>query len=773
MKRNQAFGLWRSAAQFVLGNIALALVTLLCFQLQLDLSTSAFMYLIVIVLLSLMGNFISSVILSIIAVGCLRYFFTPPIFNFRADNPLDAVAAVAFLVSSLIVTGLVRGARKKADAALRAQERIQEDERELRQLIDVVPQHIFVMTADGAPLSANEVWLEYAGLTQSEVRRKDYRTRLYHPHDLERVRIEREGAVSRGVEWRTEARFRRKDGQYRWFLIRANPLRNQDGSIIRWYGSATDIDDRKRAEDALREQAKLLDLTHDSVFVRDMNNLITYWNRGAEELYGWRREEAIGKVSHLLLNTSFPEPLEQITAELLRAGRWEGKLVHTKRDGTQVMVASRWSMQTNEQGRPVATLETNNDITVQKQAEAALQERERRYRTIFQTTGVSIWEEDFSRVKVAIDVLKKQGVRDFRQYFADHPAFIREAIAMVKIIDVNDATVALFGARSRDELLVSLHKIFVPVTLDVFTRELLAIAEGQTSFQSEAVLQTLKGDNLTVLFEIRFPPEPATFDSVLVSVMDVTERKRAEEELHQAQSDLAHVTRVTTLGGLTASIAHEVNQPLTGIVTNGAACLRWLDQEKPVLDEARRSVEDMVNDAQRASEVIQRIRALSRKSDLKRTPLDVNEVVDEVIRLVRREVLGHGATLRRELTPALPMVLADRVQLQQVIINLVMNGLQSMLSVTDRPRDLAIRSRRHQYGRVLVEVRDSGVGIDPKHADQLFNAFFTTKSSGMGMGLSICRSIIEAHGGRVWASNDAGPGAIFQFTLPKHEEAGS
>jgi PAS domain S-box-containing protein len=250
------------------------------------------------------------------------------------------------------------------------------------------------------------------------------------------------------------------------------------------------------------------------------------------------------------------------------------------------------------------------------------------------------------------------------------------------------------------------------------------------------------------------------------AVMDVTAAKRAEEAVQEAQAALAHVTRMATLGELTAWITHEVNQPLTGIVTNGAACLRWLDKAPPALDEARRSVEDMISDARRASEVTHSIRALSKKADAEKVPLDINDVVREASRLVQREAITHGASLRLELAPELPSILGDRVQLQQVIINLVINAIQAMASVTDRPRTLLIRSQQSEDGRVLVAVRDSGTGIEAKSVNKLFKAFFTTKPSGMGMGLSICRTIIEAHSGQVSAANNSGPGATFQLILP-------
>ena len=525
------------------------------------------------------------------------------------------------------------------------------------------------------------------------------------------------------------------------------------------------------ANTVVREQASLLDLTHDTIFVRDLNDVITYWNRGAEELYGWTRDEAIGQVSHQFMKTTFPEPLEAITAELFRTGRWEGELIHTKRDGTRVTAASRWSLQQDERGRPIGTLETNNDITERKQADAELLTSERRYRNIFQTAGVSIWEEDFSQVKAAIDDLKARGVRDFAQYLAKNPEFVRQAIAMVRIVNVNDTTVKLLGAAHKDELLVSLHKIFLPETEDVFRQELVAIAEGQTFFEAETALRTLKGDRLSVLLTIAFPSEADALDCVLVSMMDITERERMNEALHQTQAELAHVTRMTTLGQLTASIAHEVNQPLAAIVTNGEACLRWLGYDPPQLDEVRGAVESMIGDGMRASEVVWGLRALSKKTDPERMRLHLNDVVREVIPLVHREVFNHRVSLHVELAPALPPVLADRIQLQQVVINLLINGIQAMAPVTDRTRALSIRSRQLDDEQVLVEVEDSGIGIAPENMSQLFTAFFTTKLDGMGMGLSICRSIIEAHGGRIWASRNGGPGATFAFTLPSIQEA--
>ena len=275
------------------------------------------------------------------------------------------------------------------------------------------------------------------------------------------------------------------------------------------------------------------------------------------------------------------------------------------------------------------------------------------------------------------------------------------------------------------------------------------------------------------LFEWK-PDEGVSF------VVDMTDRKRAEERLRaseqrllDAQMELAHVTRVTTLGELTASIAHEVNQPLAGVVTNAEACLRWLDRGTPDLNKVRRSVEWIIDDGNRATEVIGRVRALAKKTHIEKAPLDINNVVREVIALVHGELSRHTVSLRMELAPALPIMRGDRIQLQQVIINLVMNGTEAMQSIADRPRELIIQSRLDETQQVLVSVTDCGVGIRAEDADRLFDPFFTTKASGMGMGLSICRTIVEAHEGRLWATTNVPHGATFQLTLPVNADPAS
>src|SRR6266496_9153 len=246
------------------------------------------------------------------------------------------------------------------------------------------------------------------------------------------------------------------------------------------------------------------------------------------------------------------------------------------------------------------------------------------------------------------------------------------------------------------------------------------------------------------------------------------ERSRAERGLREAQAELAHVTRVMTMGELTASIAHEINQPLAAVVANANACIRWLANPTPNLDEAREAISRIVRDGNRASDVIGRIRALVQKGDTEKTLLDINEVIQEVVSLTHSEIQKSGLVLKMNLAASLPRVSGDRIQLQQVILNLVMNAIEAMNTVTDRPREMIIRSCEHESDQVLVAVQDFGNGVDPENLKKIFDAFYTTKSQGMGMGLAISRSIVENHGGRLWAEPNDGPGTTFQFTLLKY-----
>jgi C4-dicarboxylate-specific signal transduction histidine kinase len=254
------------------------------------------------------------------------------------------------------------------------------------------------------------------------------------------------------------------------------------------------------------------------------------------------------------------------------------------------------------------------------------------------------------------------------------------------------------------------------------------------------------------------------------TAIDIEQRKHAEEALREAQSNLARVSRVTTMGELTASLAHEVNQPIAAAVTSANSCLHWLAGDVPNLDKARAAAERIVKDGTRAAEIISRIRLLFQKGAPQQELVDVNEIIGEMIVLLRGEATRYSMSVRTELAADLPPVMGDRVQLQQVMMNLMVNGIDAMKAV-DGMRELTIKSQRAENEQVLVSVSDTGVGLPPGLADQIFNAFFTTKPHGTGMGLRICRSIVESHGGRLWAANNSPRGASFNLTLPSTWEA--
>ena len=389
-------------------------------------------------------------------------------------------------------------------------------------------------------------------------------------------------------------------------------------------------------------------------------------------------------------------------------------------------------------------------------------------------------------VAYVLDLTERKRAEHERRLLA---SLVEQASDLMAIADLeggtpiylNKAGLKMVGFDSSEEARTrrGIHYMF-PEDRQFLNTVLWPTVLQQGSWSGEIRLRHFKtGDPIPVLYSAFRIDDPETGQPVNVGIVcsDITDRKRAEEKLRaseqrllDAQMDLARVTRVTMLGQMTASISHEVNQPLAAVVNAGAACRRWLDGAPPNLDEARQALDWVIKEGNRASEVIRRVRALVSNADPKKEALDINNVISEAVALVQRELANQHVRLRMELAPVLPVVLADRVQLQQVIINLAMNGAEAMQQVTDRPRELVILSSQDETHRVTVAVADSGAGIPAESADRLFDAFFTTKSTGMGMGLSICRSIIEAHGGQLTAANNAGPGARFQFTLPLYQE---
>jgi PAS domain S-box-containing protein len=517
--------------------------------------------------------------------------------------------------------------RKRNEAALTsAFEELAKSEAELRTIIDAIPQLIVTLRADGTFLAANQAVLDYTGLTKEEVRTESFRD-VFHPEDTERLREQRDLAISRGVPFEYERRLRRRDGQYRWLLVQYNPLRDERGAVIRWYATGTDIDDRKRAEDALRSNEESLRLIVDNIpgFVSTAN--------AAGELEHVSRQvlEYFGKTAEQMKN-------------------WAISDAHHPDDRARAIDAYKHSIET---GEPL-------------DCEA----RNRR------ADGVYRW----------------------------------------------------FHVRGRP--------------------------------QRDADGRIVRWYNL---------------------VTDIDERKRAEEALGQSVNDnremedalrstrrkLSAAMQIATVAEMSASIAHEINQPLASVVTNAHACQTWLSHDPPNLERAQATLDRIIRDGHSAAEVVRRIRALFKEAAPVKAPLDMNQIVAEVLRVLSDELRDNSIIVETELAADLPRIAGDHVQIQQTLINLVHNATEAMAGLTDRPKSLVLKSRR-QGEELVIEVRDHGVGI--KDPALVFEPFFTTKESGMGMGLSISRSIVEAHGGRIWATANEDAGTTFSVALPLASE---
>jgi len=384
-----------------------------------------------------------------------------------------------------------------------------------------------------------------------------------------------------------------------------------------------------------------------------------------------------------------------------------------------------------------------------------LSESERRYRNIFLASGVAILEMDFSRIRQALDLGQRPAVRD--------------GLALIRVNNANATTMKMFGARDLDSYRAALPRL-VPEAMEPALAALFAaIARGDRYFEAETVMDTIDGRRMDVLTTVAVPADRPQLDQVLVSVMDVTADRAASRRLNETRDELARVSRVATLGELTASIAHEVNQPLAAILTNGQAGLRWLNRAEPDLGEGRAALQRIVGDAERASDVIKRLRGLSMRGSSEHLPVDLNAVVADTLALLGPELKAHQVVTAFEPLPGLERVMGDPVQLQQVVINLAVNAIQAMDKLEPGHRKLSIGLEAGK-GEVRLGVADSGPGLSPDKVETVFSAFYTTKTDGMGIGLSICRSIVEAHGGRIAAGAAAAGGALFTMTLPALEE---
>jgi len=553
----------------------------------------------------------------------------------------------------------------------------------------------------------------------------------------------------------------RKDGSEFPVEIGLNPIETDEGMMV--LSAIVDITARKVAELALRDSERrfrlIVEAAPNAMVMIDPAGRIVMVNTPAERVFGYARAELVGRPVEVLVPERFrghhPELRTTFFADLRPRPMGEGlDLYALKKDGSEFPVEIGLNPIQTDEGMMV--LSAIVDITARKVAELALRDSERRYSVLV------------------------NGVTDYAIYMLDPDGIVTnwnrgaQRIKGYRTEEIVGQHFSCFHIEEDRAANVPQQSLEIAARDGRYEAESWRVRKDGSRFLANVVIDALRDDGRRL---IGFAKITRDVTERVQAARDLEEARislmqsRAEEALRRAQAELALAARVTSLGGLTTSIAHEVNQPLAALVSSGHACLNWLAGEPPDLEEARRSAERIIRDAMRASEIVKRVRALATKADIQKAPLDINSIINEVIVLVRREVVSSRVLLRTELAPGLPLILGERIQLQQVIINLLTNGIEAMQMVTERSRELVIRSQQDGARRVTVTVEDCGVGISAEDAHRLFTAFFTTKPSGIGMGLSICRSIIEAHGGQISAANNnARPGATVGFTLPSHHE---
>jgi hypothetical protein len=712
-----------------------------------------------------------------LTVLAFDYFLMQPIYSFSLEFKefprLALLTIVALFMVSLSAaqrraTASLRRARdeqremvqelRKLNEALRventerrrADEKMRRTEQEFRLIADNIPV-LASCRPDGTVDFRNKTWRDYSGLSRDNLEGRRWGSST-HPDDLPLVEREWHSHIATGEPFELEQRVRRADGEYRWHWIRRVPLHDDSGNVIKWYGVGFDIEDRRLAEEAqqrseaaLCEARRELQLTIDSIPVMvstfDPDGARSFVNQQWQNYTGHTQQEATGKG----LDTSLyyhPDDVQRFD-NAWRIAQAKGETlsvdVRTRRaDGTYRWYTMRRAPLRDERGNIVKWYSVGIDVDDQKVAENALQ-RSEAYLAEAQRlslTGSAVWD-------LASD----------DHFWSDETYQIMGFDRSVK------PSVELLMQRLHPDDRVHLQ------------HEVDRAAQGAQTHDFE--LRLLMPDGQIKYLHLRGHrvKYASGKEEIVGALIDITESRKSQAALDAAQTALAHACRVATLGEISASIAHEVNQPLAAIVANGQACLRFLRRETPDLNKLRGAIEWIVKDGKRADEVIRRVRGLLKKADTQKVLFDVNDIVCEATALLQRELSAQHVILRLELASAMPLIVGDRVQLQQVIINLVVNGVDAIQAVMDRSHELLIRSYEDEAHQIVVAVKDSGVGIPAETADRLFDAFFSTKPNGLGIGLSICRSIIEDHGGRLWATNNTGePGATFQFALPSHQE---
>jgi PAS domain S-box-containing protein len=612
--------------------------------------------------------------------------------------------------------------RKRAEDALR------ESERELRQLVDSVPGMIAVANSKGEHEYANRRALDYTGTTVEDSRGLGFINTI-HPEEQELVRDEWIRCSSLRQPMDINHRWRRFDGVYRWFHVRVEPLFDEHGGVARWYGLLTDIEDRRKAEEALRESEQHLRLLVETlpavVWRAAADGAIDYTNQRLEQYIG--QKPPLGSD---WVQTLHPDDVDPTVDKWTRACQtgfsYDANFRLKRADGQYRWVQVIGEPLRNVQGRIQNWYGLMLDIDDRRRAEQALKERETHLSGVLETI----------------------------------PALVSRWTSEGKLEYVNQRVMDYFGGNLENIAAEVVH----PDDRETYLKKWLSCLSTGASWEMIYRLQRVTGEYRW--FQVRVEPILASDGSIAhwyAASIDINDSKEMEEALRNTRRRLSRAMHTATVNELSASIAHEINQPLASIAANAHACATWLSGDARDYEAARLTAERIVRDSNAAAEVVARIRALFQHGQPAMVLADINDIVVEVLRLIADEIRESGANVDTDLGDGLPEIVADRVQIQQTLINLVRNALEAMASIVERPRLLKITTRRVEAA-LRVEVRDTGCGItDPT---SIFDPFFTTKDSGMGMGLAISRSIIEAHGGRLWAAPSSDSGTTFNFTVP-------
>jgi PAS domain S-box-containing protein len=641
---------------------------------------------------------------------------------------------------------------RRADVAQRElqrqNERLQRSERELREVIESIPSMAWSAGADGAAEFFNGRWLAYAGLTADQAQGWGW-TVAVHPDDLSVLVDYWRTVMASPQSGEIEARLRRFDGAYRWFLFRATPSLDDNGTVVKWYGTNTDIEERKRAEHALRRSeaylAEAQRLTHTGSCAIDGTSRETlYWSDEMFRLFGFDPQQGLPMWDQWLQRIH-PEDCDKLKLAgdrtFLEKADCDIEFRIVKPDGTVKQIHGIGHPVSSPSGELVQVVGTMIDITERRGAEDALRRSESYLAQAQRLAHMGSWAWQIPGRNALY--LSEEWYRIYGFDPEDGMPTWEERLQRIHPEDRARWLAAVDRAIADKSAYDVEFRVVPPHTPIRFIHSV-----GQSVLSPSGELQQFVG-----------------------VAMDVTHIRQAEEErerLGQQLAHLAHLNRVGTMGELTASLAHEINQPIGAAVTNAQACLRFLDRQQPDVAEAREAALEMARDASRAADIIERVRSLYRKGSSRLEMVEVNEVIREMIDMLRDETNRRSVTVRTDLAEGLPTVMADRVQLQQVLMNLTLNGIEAM---QDTGGELRIKSQSAEDGHVLISITDTGVGLPTEKTDEIFNAYFTTKPHGTGLGLAITRSIVESHGGRIWATPNSGPGATFQFTLPQRRAA--